>query len=149
MTAAASNPVVPVATWTAAPGGTRWIALYDGDCRFCTRQAKQLERIVGASRIEAVSFQEEGALRRFPGVSHEACMQRIHVIRPDGRVYAAAEAVARAMTLVPVLGWLAWLYYLPGVRPLADRAYRVIARNRYRIAGRSGECDGGTCSLHR
>ena len=76
-------------------------------------------------------------------------MQRLHVVRPDGRVFAGAEAVARSMTLLPVVGWLAFLYYVPGVRQLAEAAYRIVAKNRYRIAGRTGECDGGTCSLHQ
>jgi predicted DCC family thiol-disulfide oxidoreductase YuxK len=138
-------------TWTVAPGGTRWIALYDGHCRFCTKQARQLEKLVGAKRVELVSFQDEGVLGRFPGVTHEACMQRMHVVRPDGRVFAAAEAVARAITLLPVVGWVGFLYYVPGLRQLAELGYRIVAKNRYRIAGRSGadECDGESCSLHR
>jgi predicted DCC family thiol-disulfide oxidoreductase YuxK len=102
---------------------------------------------VGARRVELVSFQDEGVLGRFPGVSHEACMQRMHVVRPDGRVFAAAEAVARALTLLPLVGWVGFLYYVPGVRQLAELGYRVVAKNRYRIAGREG-CDNGTCSLH-
>jgi predicted DCC family thiol-disulfide oxidoreductase YuxK len=138
---------------TAAPGGARLIALFDGHCVFCTRQAKQLERLVGANRVELVSFQDEGVLGRFPGVSHEACMQRMHVVQPDGRVFAGAEAVARAALLLPVIGWIAFLYYVPGVRQLAEWGYGVVARERYRIAGKkSGEgegCAGGTCSLHK
>jgi predicted DCC family thiol-disulfide oxidoreductase YuxK len=143
-----SDPLVVAPAWTAAHGGTRWIALYDGRCRFCTRQAKQLEKLVGARRVELVSFQDEGVLGRFPGVSHEACMKRLQVVRPDGRVYAGAEAVARSIMLIPVVGWLALLYYVPGVRQLAEIGYRVVAKNRYGIAGRTEECDGGTCSLH-
>jgi len=145
------------AVWTTAPGGARWIALYDGHCVFCTRQAKELERIVGPKRVELVSFQDEGVLGRFPGVSYEACMKRLHVVRPDGRVFAGAEAVARAVALLPIVGWVAFLYYVPGVRQLAEWAYGVVARNRYRIAGKNAkngengksECEGGTCSLHR
>ena len=125
------------------------MALYDGSCRFCTAQARKLQRIVGAKRIETVSFQDDGVLARFSGVSHEACMQRLHVVSPDGRVFAGAEAVARAVALVPVVGQVAWLYYLPGVTQITDWVYRMVARNRYRIAGRSGECEGGSCALHR
>ncbi len=103
---------------------------------------------MGKSRVELVSFQEEGVLARFPGLTYDACMERMHVVRPDGRVFAAAEAVARAVVLLPVVGWLGFLYYVPGVRQLAELGYRVVAKNRYRIAGRE-ECDGGTCHLHR
>ena len=136
------------APWTTAPGGQRWIVLYDGLCRFCTAQAKRLVRLVGNRRVESVSFQDEGVLARFPGVTHEACMLRMHIVRPDGRVFAGAESVARAVTLVPVVGWFAFFYYVPGVRQLAELAYRYVAKNRYRLFGRVEECDGGTCHLH-
>ncbi len=144
---ALSAPTVS-APWTTAPGGERWIVLYDGLCRFCTAQAKKLVRVVGKSRVESVSFQSEGVLARFPGVTHEACMLRMHVVRPDGRVFAGAEAVMRAVTLVPIVGWLALIYYVPGIRQLADFVYRFVAKNRYRLFGRAEECDGGTCHLH-
>jgi predicted DCC family thiol-disulfide oxidoreductase YuxK len=152
VTAAGSSIAHPraarAARWTSAPGGERWIALYDGDCRFCTQQVRQLERLVGRERVEPVSFQGEGVLARFPGVSHEACMLRMHVVRPDGRVFAGAEAVARAVTRIPFVGWLGFLYYVPGLRQLTDLGYRLVAKYRYRIAGRRGACDEGTCSLH-
>jgi predicted DCC family thiol-disulfide oxidoreductase YuxK len=128
------------------PAG-RWVALYDGHCRMCTAQTRQLQRLVGRHRIEPVSFQEEGILAGFPGVSYDACMQRLHVVRPDGRVFGGAEAVAQALTRIPLVGWLALAYYVPGVRQLAEALYRFVARNRYRIAGRV-DCDGGTCHLH-
>lgn len=151
------GPYVPIMTvgtsteraanWTKAPEGGQWVALFDGHCRFCTGQARQLGRFVGPTRLQLVSFQDEGILAQFPGLSHDACMKRLHVIRPDGRVYAGAEGVARAVALAPVVGRLAFGYYVPGIRQLAELAYARVARYRYEIAGR--DCDGGTCSLHR
>src|SRR5207249_6840241 len=95
--------------------------------------------------------QQPGALDRFPDLSYAACMERLHLVAPDGRRFAGAEAVAQAVATIPVIGRLALLYYLPGVRPLLDRLYRLVAANRYRILGRAvaaGECPGGTCALH-
>jgi len=133
---------------TRPPGGDALIALYDGRCRFCIAGAQRLARAAPPGRVELQSFQDDGVLDRFPGVAHAACMERIHVIAPDGRVYAGMEAVARVVRTARVIGAIAYLYYVPGVRALADLAYRVIAANRYRIAGRH-ECDpNGTCHLH-
>jgi predicted DCC family thiol-disulfide oxidoreductase YuxK len=133
---------------TTAPGGTRLIALYDGHCRMCTREARRLARIAGREAVDARSFQEDGALDPFPGVTHSACMKALHVIAPDGAVYAGAEAVARLAARAPLWGWLAFGYYLPGVRFLAERAYAWVAKNRYRW--NKDACDpGGTCHLHR
>jgi len=35
------------------------------------------------------------------------------------------------------LGWLAYAYYLPGLRQLCDGLYRWIAARRYRIMGKT------------
>ncbi len=133
---------------TTAPGGSKIVVLYDGLCRFCTGSAKKLQRLGGKARIEAVSFQEDGVLERFPDIGYDALMKRMHVVMPDGRVFAGAEAVMRVLAAVPVVGALAFGYYVPGVRQLADLAYDTIAKNRYRIAGKAGACEGGTCHLH-
>jgi predicted DCC family thiol-disulfide oxidoreductase YuxK len=125
---------------TTAPGGSRIIVLYDGLCRFCTGSAKKLARLAGKRRIETVSFQDEGVLERFPDIGYDALMKRMHVVMPDGRVFAGAEAVTRVIAALPIVGALAFGYYVPGIRQLANVAYDAVARNRYRIAGKSGAC---------
>jgi predicted DCC family thiol-disulfide oxidoreductase YuxK len=150
MNVAAMAPAPVASARTAPPGGTRPIALYDGHCRFCTRQVKTLQRIVGRDRLETRSFQDDGVLATFPGIPYDAAMARMHIVTPDGRVYAGAEAAARAIARIPWVGWLAYVYYVPGLRQLAELTYRWIAKNRYRLMGRTSECDpNGTCHLHR
>jgi predicted DCC family thiol-disulfide oxidoreductase YuxK len=81
----------------------------------------------------------------------------MHVVSPDGRVFAGAEGAARIAQRLPLLGWLALAYYLPGLRQLANLVYGLVARHRYRLFGRrvrdaggspAQTCDGGTCHLH-
>lgn len=134
---------------TTPPGGSKIVVLYDGQCRFCTSSAKKLVRLAGKSRVDTLSFQDEGVIERFPGLTYDALMKRMHVVTPDGRVYAGAEAVTRVLAELPIMGKLAFGYYVPGIRQLAELAYDTVAKNRYRIAGKSGTCDeGGTCHLH-
>jgi predicted DCC family thiol-disulfide oxidoreductase YuxK len=124
------------------------IVLFDGSCRFCTRSAHSLRRTFG-SRLVLKNFQEQGALDPYPSVTHEAAMKRMHVVLPDGRVFGGAEAFARIVAeSVPVIGWVAYVYYVPGIRQLADWTYDFVARNRYRLMGKTEACDGGTCHLH-
>jgi predicted DCC family thiol-disulfide oxidoreductase YuxK len=124
------------------------IMLYDGGCRFCTSSAMALARRFGPKRIETRDFQNEGVLAAFPGVSYEACMKKMHVVFPNGAVYAGSEAFARVFSTVRWVGWLAYLYYVPGIRQLADLGYALIAKYRYRLFGRTDTCEGGTCHLH-
>jgi predicted DCC family thiol-disulfide oxidoreductase YuxK len=134
---------------TTPPG--RYVVLYDGLCKFCTAGARKLARLARAGLLDVVNFQEPGALDRFPGLTHEACMRQMYLVTPDGRVYGGFEAAVRVLTTRPLLGLLARGYYLPGVRQLCDLIYARIAANRYRIMGKAvaaGECEGGTCAVH-
>jgi protein-S-isoprenylcysteine O-methyltransferase Ste14/predicted DCC family thiol-disulfide oxidoreductase YuxK len=140
----------PAAAERTTPPG-RNAMLYDGLCKFCTAGAKQLLAWAPAGSVELVNFQEPGVLARFPGVTHEACMRQMYLVTTDGRVYGGAEAAVRLVAMRPVVGWLAYLYYLPGVRLLTDTGYALVAANRYRIMGKAiaaGECEEGTCALH-
>jgi predicted DCC family thiol-disulfide oxidoreductase YuxK len=101
--------------------------------------------------MEAVDFQREGALDRFSGITHDACMRAMHLVEPDGRISQGAEAIARAIATRPMLRWVRPLYYLPGLRQTLNWLYAVIASNRYQLLGKSTsqDCDNGTCHLHR
>jgi predicted DCC family thiol-disulfide oxidoreductase YuxK len=131
--------------------------LYDGACRFCTSSVEGLARRMGAGRVTIRDFQERGVLEAYPGITRDAAMQKMHIVLPDGRVFAGAEAAARIARRLPIVGWLAFAYYIPGLRQLADLVYRAVARHRYRLFGRrqrdagrgaAGTCDGGSCDLH-
>ena len=146
MTVAVQKPI----TWinrTTSPGKN--LLLFDGHCPFCTRQAQNLLALVPEGSIEIKSFQEPGLLDQFPGITHEACMQAMHLIRADGRVFRGFEAAVQALAVRPVLGRVAALYYVPGLRQLCDAVYSLIAARRYRFWGKTANaCPGGTCALH-
>jgi predicted DCC family thiol-disulfide oxidoreductase YuxK len=125
--------------------------LYDGACAFCTSSAQALARRLGPGRVQTRDFQLPGVLDGYPGITREAAMRRMHAVLPDGRVFAGAEAAARVASRLRPLGWLAWLYYVPGVRQLANLAYTQVARHRYRIVRRRAPgvaCEGDACRVH-
>ncbi len=77
-------------------------------------------------------------------------MQAMILVAPDGRRFHGFEAAVQAVATRPVLGWIAYTYYLPGIRQLCDRLYASVAANRYRILGKTvaDACTDGTCALH-
>ena len=127
-------------------GDARPVLIYDGHCRLCEREATRLARWVGG-RVGLESYRDPGVIARYPGLTLEMCEQGLQLVMPDGRIVSGAEAAAAALRLRPPLAPLAWLYYLPGVRQLADAVYRVIVRNRFRLGGTA--CTGDECRLHR
>lgn len=122
--------------------------LYDGDCRLCTRLAYAVVDRFGSERVRLENFQEPGVLARYPGVTRDAAMKKMHAVNADGRVFAGAEAFARIAASARFVGWLAWIYYVPVVRQIANLAYTHVAKRRYRRLGRAEVCEGGTCHLH-
>ena len=76
-------------------------------------------------------------------------MAEIHVIDDAGSIYAGFAASRRMLREVP-LGWPLWLLLqLPGSQTIGRRAYRYIARRRYRINALLGNelpaCADGSC----
>jgi len=122
------------------------LALYDGDCVFCTAQAERARRLSGG-RLRIAPLQT--ALADVPWVDPEEAVKALQLVDRDGRVYAGAAAVVRLLRLTrPALGLLALPYHLPGVRWLADRAYDTVAARRYAIAGRTDDgCADGACGV--
>jgi predicted DCC family thiol-disulfide oxidoreductase YuxK len=133
-----------------APDASRAVVLFDGNCRFCTAQARRLTRRFPKTLV-AENFQDAAVLGRYEarGVTYERCMKEMQLVAPGGRVYGGAEAVARILIrAVPVLGLGAFFYYVPGVRQITNALYRMVAKYRYRIAAKKEPCKDGTCSLH-
>jgi predicted DCC family thiol-disulfide oxidoreductase YuxK len=125
------------------------VVLYDGHCRICTAGARQLAALARPGAVEMCDFQEPGVLAAYPQLTHEQCMRAMQLVTPDGRVFEGAEAVAHSLYSRPLLGSLARLYYVPGVRTFADLIYAWVARNRYRLGGRAADvCDDAGCALH-
>lgn len=126
----------------------RYLVLFDGQCAFCTAQAKRLEGWAAhGAPITTRDFQMPGALDGLP-LTHDECMKAMRLVAPDGRIFAGAEAVARL--LATRIGPLAYLYYVPGLRSILELAYAWVAKRRYAIARkhRTVTCDGTTCSIH-
>jgi len=104
--------------------------VFDGSCGFCRDTVALVARRDRARRIELVPFQDAERVSRL-GLSGPAVAAALHLVLPDGRVFAGADAVAELFRLLPRLGWAARLFDLPGMRPLARRGYAWVARRRH------------------
>ena len=108
----------------------RPVLIYDGHCRFCVQHVSWLERLVnGAVRLQ--SYHDPGVFKRYPGLKAAQCEGALQLVEPGGQIYGGAEAIAATLQLRPVLAPVGWLYYVPGIRQVADWTYRLVARNRF------------------
>jgi len=115
--------------------------LFDGDCPLCSREVAFLARRDGARgrlALEDISASDFDPARY--GKTQSELMARIHGVLPDGQVIEGMEVFRRAYAAVG-LGWLLAPTKWPGLRALADWAYRFFARNRLSWTGRSCACE--------
>lgn len=116
------------------------IVVFDGKCLLCNGWVQFLLRHDRQGRIRFASMQgEQGArLLNEAGLSAGEGLQTLLVVE-DGRSWQHTAAILR---ILHRLGWpwrlacVGWL--VPA--PLRDALYRLVARNRYRIWGRSEVC---------
>jgi predicted DCC family thiol-disulfide oxidoreductase YuxK len=122
-------------------GSWRIRVLYDGDCPLCSREIRFLERRDrGRGRIRFEDIAEPSFDPGAYGLEAREVMARIHGVLPDGTVIAGMEVFRQAYAAVG-LGWLMAPTGWPGLRRLADLAYRIFARNRLRLTGRTCSCE--------
>ena len=104
--------------------------IYDGECGICQQAVRLLKRWDREQILHYVPFQDGAAVARF-GIALPALAAAMHLILPDGRVYPGADAVPELLRLFPGKRWLAPLFRIPGVLPIARRIYAWIARRRH------------------
>jgi len=102
---------------------------YDGECGFCRDAVAVLSRWDREGRIDLIPFQDAARVAHF-GLPLPALAAAMHLVLPDGRVVAGADAVPELARLLPGKRWLAWLFAVPGVPPIARRLYAWIAARR-------------------
>lgn len=114
---------------------TRAVLIYDADCPMCRASALWLMRLaLSRQQLEILPCRASPRAARFPQIREEACLTMMQLVLPDGRILAGADAVPELLRRIRGLGWLAGLFALPGMSPLARLVYGWIARNRMRIS---------------
>lgn len=113
----------------------RAVLIYDAECPMCRASALWLMRLALSRRqLEILPCRSDIRASRFPQISENACLTAMQLVLPDDRVLAGADAVPELLRRIRGLGWLAGIFALPGMRPLARRVYGWIARHRLRIS---------------
>jgi predicted DCC family thiol-disulfide oxidoreductase YuxK len=128
----------------------RIIIIYDRHCMLCTRTVARLMTLRTTTNIESIPLQDERAAALLPeGYTEDQLSKEIHVIDMlNGLIFHGAEAMIYVMTKLPSLRFIAIIYRIPGMKWLASRIYRWVAKHRYDLFGRTDDCDSGYCEIH-
>lgn len=115
----------------------RPVLLYDGDCAFCTRCARVLERIGPDAEIVAWQLTDLAEL----GITEEQAADAVQWVQIDGTVRSGHEAIAAVLnTAGRIWKIIGHIVLLPGISWMAAKVYRLVADNRYRLPGSTPAC---------
>jgi len=85
-------------------------------------------------RLDFLPNQDPTVSERFPSLSPKALEGSLHLVGPEGEVWEGAAALEVLVSLLPNLSWATWVFRIPFARPLAQRVYPWLAKNRYRLS---------------
>lgn len=123
------------------------LLVFDGQCKFCKKCVNLLAALDTRKVITAMPSNRPG-LRTVLNLTDAEAVHSVWLYAKDsnGRLYrcAGAAAVLSAVDLACGFGALQFVYHLPGVAKVTERAYRFVADHRGSACGTG---DGSTCSL--
>ncbi|WP_447980189.1 thiol-disulfide oxidoreductase DCC family protein [Candidatus Nitrospira bockiana] len=112
------------------------ILIYDAECRLCVTAKAELERMSRDTSVKWVPYQSAEAASRLGAHYRPGRPDVAYLVKPDGTIERGLDAF---LPLVPGLRagrWVAALFRVPLLKPLAYLFYRAIARYRYRWFGK-------------
>ncbi|WP_414648262.1 thiol-disulfide oxidoreductase DCC family protein [Dyella sp.] len=117
------------------------VIVYDGVCLLCSRWVRFLLTHDREGRYRFAPMQSDSGRRLLQthGLDPDSPFSMLLVDGNNG--YTDTTAIARVLRGLPGKRWhwlSAALLFMP--RRLRDAAYRLVARHRYRIFGRSEQC---------
>ncbi len=125
------------------------VVIYDGECNFCKAQVDRLQMLdVTGRRLSFLSLHDPRVAERYPELTYDQLMEQMYVVTPAGPQYGGSDAVRYLSRRLPMLWPVMPILHLPGTARLWRWAYQQVAKRRYKISGRSQDCDKGACSIH-
>jgi len=115
------------------------ILLFDGDCAFCTASVDFLKRYIKPNaRVVPWQHADLDSL----GVSEQECQESIQWFAVEGSTpitegRAVAAALRTGIAPWPLAGRM---MQVPGLASVMNVAYRLVAKNRYRLPGSTPAC---------
>ncbi|HLO94654.1 MAG TPA: DUF393 domain-containing protein [Burkholderiaceae bacterium] len=134
---------------------------FDGSCQLCSAEIRNLQLRDIRGRLRFVDCSPADFVSPIPGADRAALMNVIHGVGAQGQVLRAVELFEAAYRTVG-LPWVSRLLIHPLIRPLADRVYPWVVRNRHRLprpliaalferaarrAAARAHCRDGACAL--
>lgn len=112
--------------------------IFDSDCGFCRRWVGRVVSWDRRKRLRYLPLQDAKAAE-LSGRKREELAMAVHLVRPDGAVFAGAAAVRETFAYLPGGSIPRAVMSLPGIMPVAAKVYAWVARTHGPVGSRSGD----------
>ena len=113
-----------------------WL-FYDAECRFCTRTAMRIQRLLARRNIALAPLQDP-RVSVLLGLPRQELLQAMRFVSGRGNHYAGADAF---IALAREFWWarpVVWLSKAPGMMAVLSAAYQQVAKRRSCAAAQCG-----------
>lgn len=131
----------------AAPGEPNGLILFDGVCVLCSSWVRFVIERDPAARFRFVAVQSDRGRALAVRLAIDPDTPETNAVILDGQAYFKSDAAIQALSRLPGWSWVRVLGALP--RGVRHWAYDRVARNRYRLFGRTDRCLMPTPELRR
>ncbi|MBR0737303.1 thiol-disulfide oxidoreductase DCC family protein [Bradyrhizobium liaoningense] len=114
------------------------VILFDGVCIFCSRWVRFVAKRDKTGRFRFTPIQSDYGTRLARTFGIDPDDPDTNAVVHGGEVFMKSDAALTVLSQLPRWGWVRVLFAAP--KPLRDRVYSLIARNRYRIFGKYDAC---------
>jgi predicted DCC family thiol-disulfide oxidoreductase YuxK len=135
-----TEPALPIDPHLGQPGH-QGLVLYDGVCVICSGWFRFVAERDPGRRFLFTAIQSDYGRALVEKLGIDPDNSETNAVLLDGGIYLRSDSALSVLAVLPGWGWTQVFRLVP--KPLRDRVYRLIARNRYRLFGRHAACDLG------
>ncbi len=106
------------------------ILVFDAACPLCRAAVDWILHRIETGALVPIGCQTPERAAWCPQIPEAACMEAMHLVLPDGTVYAGEAALPLLFGMLRGWRWMAAALRLPGVRAMSPPLYRWVARHR-------------------
>jgi predicted DCC family thiol-disulfide oxidoreductase YuxK len=123
------------------------VVLFDGVCVFCSRWVRFVMARDPEATFRFVAVQEPYGEALAQRLGIDTAFAETNAMIVDGRAYFKSDAAIEVLSRLPHWSWVRVFRAIP--RLVRDGLYDMVARNRYRLFGRTETCLVPTPELMR
>jgi predicted DCC family thiol-disulfide oxidoreductase YuxK len=121
--------------------GQKGLVLYDGVCVLCSNWFRFVAERDVERRFLFTAIQSDRGRALALRLGIDPDNPDTNAVLLDGEVHLRSDSALAVLGALPRWGWVRAFRSVP--RPIRDRIYGLVARNRYRLFGRHAACDLG------